>query len=216
MNKNRSLSEKITEWVFILLLISIPVLLIANSGGTRRAIRGIKEPVQTEASGSDVKNINGYNVTITYKYAYSIEALVLRTKNYGGNTLSSKLAPVDAALAWGDVAAYNDRINFHWNQKNRWYFWRVNSYDELFPVGDSYDVSLQSANNHLIPADEKAEKKVKFIKKGDHIRITGYLVDIYAATTDGKWFTWNSSTTREDTGDGSCEVIYVKDVEWLK
>ncbi len=27
---------------------------------------------------------------------------------------------------------------------------------------------------------------------------------------------WNSSTSRTDTGDGACEIIYVTDVKWLK
>ena len=37
----------------------------------------------------------------------------------------------------------------------------------------------------------------------------GYLVYIEAATPKGKTFTWNSSLSREDSGDGACEIFYV-------
>ena len=88
--------------------------------------------------------------------------------------------------------------------------------DVLDPVGGIDGVARQCSNNHLIPADTRVKKAIKKIKKGDHIRITGYLVYIDGKKSDGTTFFWNSSTTRDDDGDGACEVIYVTDVEWLK
>jgi hypothetical protein len=45
-------------------------------------------------------------------------------------------------------------------------------------------------------------------KTGQTIALRGYLVELRAA--DG--WQWRSSLTREDTGDGSCELMYVQAV----
>ena len=198
--------------VLILLFLAVDYV---RHMGKRRGIPGIGEPVQTETAGYASKDVGGYEVDIYYLYEYEIEALVVHTKRYMGFGLDDRLAPVDAALAWGSVAALNDTIDFHWKQARRRVSWRVSDYDDLALIGDEDDVSAQCSNNHLIPADASVRRKVKRLKKGDHVKITGYLVNIDAENKRGKIVTWDSSTTRYDTGDGACEVIYVKDVQWL-
>ena len=57
---------------------------------------------------------------------------------------------------------------------------------------------------------------------GDQVKIKGKLVDIFAKNIgepgkfDPESFEWKSSVTREDTGGGACETIYVEDIEILK
>ena len=46
------------------------------------------------------------------------------------------------------------------------------------------------------------------IRKGQIVKLSGYLVEIKAK--DG--WSWRSSMTRDDTGQGSCEVIFVQAV----
>jgi hypothetical protein len=41
----------------------------------------------------------------------------------------------------------------------------------------------------------------------DLVELEGYLVYV-----KGDNFTWNSSLTRNDTGDGACEVLYVEKI----
>ena len=207
--------NKVTFTIITITLLVFAILLIIPKIGVRRGIAGIGEPVQKEATGYVEKEIDGYEVSIYFQYSYEIEALVVHTHNYYGFSFPDKLAPRDVALAWGKVAEYNGKINFHWRQSGRWYYWRVKSYDELAPIGDENDVSLQSSNNHLIPADNSVKRKIKRLKKGDHVKITGYLVNVDAENKNGKVYLWNSSTTRGDTGDGACEVIYVTDIIWL-
>jgi hypothetical protein len=60
------------------------------------------------------------------------------------------------------------------------------------------------------------KKSIKKIKTGDHIRLKGYLVSITATDSKGTPYYWNSSTSRNDTGDGACEVMYVTEVNILK
>ena len=68
------------------------------------------------------------------------------------------------------------------------------------------EIETQSANMHMIPANEQIEKVLKSIVPGQIVKLSGDLVQVDAS--DG-WH-WKSSLTREDTGAGACEIIYVK------
>lgn len=73
------------------------------------------------------------------------------------------------------------------------------------------------ANNHVIPANEQIAKTIKQIGIGDQIHIKGYLANYSVADKNGaQIFTRNTSTTREDTGNGACEIIFVTDIEILR
>ncbi len=207
--------KKIIVWLGILAVIGGSIGYVVYKGGSRQAYTGIRLPVQTEAEGITQKTVGEYTVNITYLYHYDIEALVVHTKDYFGWNVDDQLSNKDLALAWGTVAQYNNDIDFHWDQSGRWYSWRVNSMSELAPVGGVSDVSLQSSNNHIIPADDSVRQKVNAIRRGDHIRLQGYLVNVDGLGKGGKSFQWHSSTSRSDGGAHSCEVIYVTDVEWV-
>jgi hypothetical protein len=47
------------------------------------------------------------------------------------------------------------------------------------------------------------------VQAGDVVRLRGYLVRV---TAEDGW-SWLSSTSRSDTGDGSCEVMWIEGVE---
>ncbi len=191
----------------------VAAVLIVMSMGHRGSAIGLKDPVQTEASGGTKMSLNGYDLQITYLYSYDITALVVHTKNYGSNSIGDKLSPKDLALAWGAVAEHNRDIDFHWRQSNRWYYWRVNNVGDLVPVGGEAGVSLHSANNHIVPANSAIRNAVRRIKTGDVVHLNGYLVNIDGTKAGGGTFTWHSSTSRTDTGSGACEVFYVTGVE---
>ena len=216
VNYDYEKKRKIVIGIVLFIIAGVAVFFFISKMGRRRAVAGIREPIQKEATGHVDKTVSGYNVRIEFLYEYDIEALVVSTKNYKGSGVGDKLSPKDVALAWGKVAEYNKKINFHWKQSGRWVHWHVGDINDLDPVGGESGVGLQCSNNHLIPADKSAERAVKKIKKGDHIRIKGYLVNIDGTNSEGSIFFWHSSTTRSDDGDGACEVIYVKSVEWLK
>ena len=207
--------KKIIGYTVVIAVLAVLLFPYFSSRGVRRGVKDIPEPVQTEAEGGKTDVINGFHLDISYKYAYDIKGLVISEKSYSGLGLTNKLAPKDVALAWGKVAEYNDRIDFHWHQSGRWIMWRVPSIDDLNPVGGEAGLNNSMSNNHLIPADAVVKRKIKKIKRGDYIEIKGYLVNIDGSKSNGATFYWNSSTVRDDSGDGSCEVIYVTDVDWL-
>lgn len=133
---------------------------------------------------------------------YKIKARVLSRNSFSVGK-ESKISPVDFALGWGPMSdqAVIDRIKV--TQRNRWYRWETDSY----PIPRN-EIITNSANVHIIPADELIDKKLSKVYKGSLIEMKGYLVEV---TTEDRWF-WRSSLRRDDTGGGSCELIWVEEL----
>jgi hypothetical protein len=62
---------------------------------------------------------------------------------------------------------------------------------------------------HMIPAQDWIWKKLKGVRVGDIVRLQGKLVDI---DHPSGWH-WRTSLRRDDTGGGSCEIMYLEDIE---
>jgi len=211
-------SDGVTKIAKTVILLSVLVALglsILDKTGTRRAIAGIREPIQSEESGTAFMQIDDYRIAIFYNYSYDIEGLVLSTKDYFGWDIGSKLSPKDIALGWGKLAEYNTACDLHWTQANRWVNYWYDSGQDLSMFGGQEGIDWNLSNNHIIPADDAVKCKLLFIRRGDYVRIKGYLANVSGVSSNHSTFNWNSSTSRYDTGDGACEVIYATDIEWL-
>lgn len=134
---------------------------------------------------------------------YQIKARVLSRNNFSVGK-ESEISPLDLALGWGPMSDQNiiDKIDI--SQSNRWYRWKA----DVLPIS-SREVSLNSANVHIIPKDEIIEKKFDRVYEGSLIEMKGYLVEV--TTTDG--WRWRSSLKRDDTAGGSCELFWVENLE---
>jgi len=148
-----------------------------------------------------------YSFKITPKASYSISAKVVSAKTYSSDW-NSKIAQVDLALIWGDLVRDKYRKFVEFSQKNRWYYYR---YYSEFP-GSKQFIIEHSANNHMIPSTENIKKALKHISVDDNIRAKGYLVKV-DAEIDGKRYWWNSSLSRKDSGNNSCELFYVLELK---
>jgi len=129
----------------------------------------------------------------------SIDARVLSREDYSlGKT--ARLSPTDLALGWQEMArdAVLDRLSI--TQSGRWYQYRWTDAPPLDPAL----ITRQSANMHLIPASPAVAASLARVRRDQRVRIDGWLVE---AKMTGA--TWRSSTSRDDTGDGACELIYV-------
>jgi hypothetical protein len=143
--------------------------------------------------------------TITPLASFDIRARILSRQNYSADK-EADLSPIDLALGWGrmsDVAVYSQ---FDISQSGRFYFWRS---EKELPIPYN-EVVRSSANMHLIPADSQVEAKLRKTRPGQIIHIQGYLV----RADDPAGWAWRSSLTREDSGAGACEIIWVKTVEF--
>ena len=73
------------------------------------------------------------------------------------------------------------------------------------------EIVSHSGNMHLIPSSDDIKKEIEKAHKGSIVEFKGYLVNVSA---DDGWH-WNTSQSRNDTGDGSCEVVWVKEFRIL-
>ena len=70
-------------------------------------------------------------------------------------------------------------------------------------------ITANSANMHMIPADAAVRRTLLRVRKNDIVTFSGYLVSIRA---DDDWM-WSSSMSRNDSGGGACEVVWVDSLE---
>ncbi len=152
------------------------------------------------------KSIGSYQFTITPVASYRIAARVLGRERYWLGW-EATLSPLDLALGWGEMSRTSVDDWISWNQSMRWYFyeWSAGS-----PYGEK-EIREQSANVHIIPATEMVYEKVLDVEEGDTIYLEGYLVNVQGTRKQQRYH-WSSSLTREDTGQGSCDLLYVERV----
>ena len=133
---------------------------------------------------------------------FAVEARVLGREDYRFDA-GADLAPVDLALGWGPMSdsAVLDQIEIQ--QQHRFYHWHT----ATFPI-PRRDIETHSANMHLIPASRAVADRLKSVRLGHIVSLSGYLVDV---RRDDGWH-WRSSLSREDTGAGACELIWVETV----
>jgi hypothetical protein len=67
----------------------------------------------------------------------------------------------------------------------------------------------QLSNNHLLSADHATRERIDSIRIGDQIRIKGRLASYGAVGGPVR----GTSTTRDDSGNGACETIFVDEFE---
>ncbi len=70
------------------------------------------------------------------------------------------------------------------------------------------------SNNHLLTENPVIARQLRRVRVGDQVRLRGQLVSY--SHDAGFAFTRGTSTTREDTGNGACETIFVRDLEVLR
>ena len=159
-----------------------------------------EQPVQTNLSVAKEWEKNEFEIKALAEY--KIKARVLSRNSFSVGK-ESKISPVDFALGWGPMSdqAVIDRIKV--TQRNRWYRWETDSY----PIPRN-EIITNSANVHIVPADDLIDKKLSKVYKGSLIEMKGYLVEV---ATEDKWL-WRSSLRRDDTGGGSCELFWVEEL----
>ena len=138
---------------------------------------------------------------LTRKASFEIRARVLSKEPYYLNR-TADLSPIDLALGWGvmsDSAVLN-QIDI--SQSSRWY---RTKYELPSPIPEQ-QIIFNSSNMHMIPASKGIERSLKKLREGDIVLIRGYLVDV---DHDSGWY-WRSSMSRNDTGDGACELVFVE------
>ena len=131
---------------------------------------------------------------------FSIDARVLSREDYGLGR-EADYSPTDLALGWGRMGDEAVLSKLAISQASRWYHYRWRGDPPIPPR----EIVESSANMHMIPADATVASALHAVEPGQRVRIDGWLVQLDA--NDG-WH-WRSSLSREDSGGGACELVYV-------
>ena len=188
--------------VLLFICLAAAVWWLWPAGGVRHppGVTAPTVPAQQAIPPKDVREIKGFRLQAQATYA--IHARVLHTKRYymqGGD-----LVPYDVALGWGPMSDSTvlDRLNI--SQSNRFFFYR---WEDTPPIPEG-QIMRHAANVHIISANRTVARAVSKLRRGQLVAMRGYLVNV----SGPNGFHWNTSLTRDDSGDGACEVFYVQEV----
>jgi len=139
---------------------------------------------------------------------FSLEGRVLSSERYYFDPVSD-ISPIDLALGWGPMSNQSILDQLEIGQGSRRFVLLTKGPLSPLPMGM---LLAHSSNMHMLPANNEIKEKIYSVHTGDLITLKGYLVGIQER---GQW-TWFSSLSRTDTGDGACEIVWVEQFERLK
>ena len=167
----------------------------------------IAMPIQTDVKGEDRMIHEGSEgkVELIPRAVYELTGVVKSKKKYSDYT--AQVSEYDLAMAWGDLNKEDLDSGISYSQSGRWYYYK---YSQDLSVNSDY-ISKNSANVHIIHKDKDVLKKIEAIKEGDYIKLEGYLVDVDFKNPNNTSL-WKTSKSRNDTGNGACEIMYVENI----
>lgn len=202
------------QWHFASILVVVAMLALATCGreGYLHTLDGntplaSASPRQNGETTGNSTVLRGFDMQ--WRADYEITALVVSKRKYSDSTkFADLLAPYDLVLAWGPLSRPANLHRLSVGQKDRQFHWREKDSVPLIRP----EIIRSWANVHLIPRKVALEKKISKIVPGDIVTIKGGLVDVFHPSG----WNWQTSTTRTDSGDGSCEIILVDKLEVRK
>lgn len=137
---------------------------------------------------------------------FSIDARVLHRKIYRWDRAAA-LVPVDLALGWGPMSDQRvlDQLDITQSMRFYWYHWARQ------PPIPTNEIISHSTNVHIIPSTSAIASQCKSLRVGSLIHLSGDLVE----ATGPEITSWKSSLSRTDTGNGACELMWVKEMSIL-
>jgi hypothetical protein len=160
-----------------------------------------EDPAQTNVLGGGQMRVGRW--TLTVRADYRISARILARERYHFDALSD-LIPEDLALGWGPMSDNQMLRTIDISQSDRFYYWHATAGSPL----SRNSIITHSANTHVIPQNSTIARQLSRLRPGQIVTLTGELVD--GTRDDGMWI--RTSLVRNDTGAGSCEVLWVSDV----
>ncbi len=195
--------ESLKPWLIGTMMLACVTYFAVDRAGQRRIANSgpvSETPLQSSTTAAALQRA-GYSIEPLADY--TVRARVLSIERYRMGR-EADLSPVDFALGWGPMSdsAVLDRLTI--SQSNRWYQYRWQGEPPIEPSV----IIRTSANTHLVPADDMVKTRLLGVRPGSVVTLTGYLIT--ARHADG--WSWRSSLSRDDSGGGSCELMWVTDV----
>jgi hypothetical protein len=218
----KQLTRTQREVVKVALLAGLLLLLLSivfrNRWPTERELlqEAYQEPVQQTGelpSPFDVSQ-RGFTYTVYPQFEYELWGMVV-SSHYAGSFLDyahemwkDYLNIKDLCVIWGknlETGAFR-KIKFWSRDFTCYYSWSSPETGGLFSQS-------QISNNHLITEDALLRRLIKSVKRGDQVRLKGWLAKY---GHKGSQVVRGTSTARSDTGGQACETVYVTEFEVLK
>ncbi len=161
------------------------------------------EPEQTATSDAA---IHYGEFTLRPLAHFALNARVLHRKVYRYDR-EAALVPVDVALGWGAMSdqAVLDRLTISQSMRFYWFEYR------LPPPIPKDQIISHSTNAHIIPSTPAIARACKSLRAGTLVHLDGDLVEASAPN----FGPWRSSLSRTDSGNGACELIWLKQITVL-
>ena len=192
--------QRLIPILFLLILISCTSEIKQPPG-----ILAKESPKQVPVEKSQVWEREGYFINAIAHF--ELKAKVLNKERYRYDR-ESDIAPYDLALGWGRMSDQAIVDKFDISQRSRWFFWEADSY----PIPKK-EIELSASNMHIIPATDDVMDELDDLIVGEIIYLKGYLV---SAMHPKDGWRWKSSLSRNDTGNGACEVVWVEKLLRIK
>ncbi|WP_394791676.1 hypothetical protein [Rhodoferax sp.] len=176
----------------------------------------MSEPVQTPTNTpAFTTRVGQVDYRVTPRYDYELVGLVVSRHDSDAwwdwihAASNDHLNVVDLCVVWGANAAAGayERMAFSSGQ-----FVCYVSTDDADTWRPEYVRAL--SNNHLLTDSPRIARLLRGVRVGDQIRLRGSLVEY--AHNAGFAFFRGTSTSRDDTGNGACETIFVREASVLQ
>ena len=155
------------------------------------------EPKQGDAGGVQTWTLQD-GTKVRPLATYEITARLLHRERYRWDGMSD-ISPVDFGVGWHRMSdqAVIDACQFSNNGRYL-----------TFQSRDSVIDPTSTANMHMLPANDDVRKHLLDLKVGEVFFASGHLVCIERPGMNP----WSSSLSREDTGMGACEIMWVNEI----
>lgn len=162
-------------------------------------------------------HVGGVEYSVQPRFTYDLYGLVVSRHDsaawwdYIHKEWNDNLNVVDLCVVWGDNIqqdAYRAMSYSH----DQWTCWYQTSSSEAMAAFDTSAIS----NNHLITDNPAIVAALRSARVGDQVHVQGYLADYTTFKRGSSALQRVSSTVRQDSGAGACEVVYVETFEILK
>lgn len=210
------LLQSISKWIAIVTLLILLTSLIYKD---RLPVPDdflsdqLEDPVQTPTQRTPFwVEAGGQRYRLTPVYDYTLEGVIVSHHDAGAfsdiwhhDKWQDFINLRDLCVIWGhnvSSGVYRE-MKFENDSWTCWAYWPDAETADRFKM-------TQLSNNHLLVDDASIKHRLMAAETGDQIRISGMLTS-YENPANG--FKRGTSTRRDDTGNGACETLYVKDFE---
>jgi hypothetical protein len=162
-------------------------------------------PPQQSVTGAEAFDHRGYRLAPQARFEAT--GKVLGKRRYRWDSLAD-LVPWDLALGWGILSDEENLQTLRFSQGDRYLFW-----DDWARRLPKPEVDRSSANIHVVPASPQVLAQLDSLPVGALVALRGQLVDAHDLQRPRRYFT---SLTRDDTGGGACEILFLEELRVLR